>query len=101
MKIEKKEIQQKNNTKQKKKKPTKIRGKETWNLATLNVRDISRKEIELNAIMEKEDLNILSIAETKKKRKGCEELGRGHLMIYSGVDNMEWNQEIAKKSQRS
>lgn len=63
------------------------KGKETeWKIATWNVRGLAGKEQELVQEFEEEKLDMMGITETKKKGQGEVEMGEGHLLIYSGVD---------------
>ncbi|KAK9709292.1 hypothetical protein QE152_g26698 [Popillia japonica] len=43
------------------------------------------KEAELGEEFERAQLEILVITETKKKGKGLMQIGDGHLLVYSGV----------------
>lgn len=58
---------------------------EKLNLATWNVRSLSRKEAELCRELKNRNINIAIITETKKKFKGTKDLD-GYVMIYSGVE---------------
>lgn len=55
-------------------------------IGTWNIRSLNGKEIELAEEFEKTAMEILIITETKKKGKGIMEIGDGHLLIYSGVE---------------
>lgn len=58
-------------------------------LGTWNIRSINGKEIELSEEFERARLEILVVAETKKKGKGKIEMDNGHLLLWSGVDEKE------------
>lgn len=64
------------------------RGKkaDVWKMGTWNVRSIMGKETELVEELEKIDIDILGLTETKKKGRGEMELQGGHVLIYSGVE---------------
>lgn len=56
-----------------------------WRLATLNVRSLSGKEVELADEISNADVDILRATETKKKGKRMQILERRHVMIYCSV----------------
>lgn len=60
--------------------------KKHWKLATWNVRGINGKEIELSNECNKYGLDIVGVTETKKKGSGEEEMEKGQLFVYSGVE---------------
>ena len=54
-----------------------------------NVRALNGKELELAEEIEKFNVDILAITETKKKGQGVENIGPNHVLIFSGVDVRE------------
>lgn len=62
---------------------------DTWKMGTWNVRGLQGKEQELVDEFENANLQILSITETKRKGKGMMELGNGHILVFSGVQQGE------------
>uniref|UniRef100_A0A146KQ35 RNA-directed DNA polymerase from mobile element jockey n=1 Tax=Lygus hesperus TaxID=30085 RepID=A0A146KQ35_LYGHE len=58
-------------------------------LATWNVRGLNGKEVELVEEIDKYNVPILGITETKKKGKGSEMIHDGALLLYSGVSGSE------------
>lgn len=55
-------------------------------IGTWNIRSLNDKEEELIEEFERSKLDILAITETKKKGNGIIELERGHILMYSGVN---------------
>jgi hypothetical protein len=54
-----------------------------------NIRSLVGKEIELVGEFERADLEILVVAETKRKGAGTVEMENGHLLVWSGVGERE------------
>lgn len=57
----------------------------TWKLGVWNVRSLNGKEDELIYEFERAGLEVLVVAETKKKGEGEVKLMNGHTLVYSGV----------------
>ncbi|GLV37385.1 hypothetical protein CBL_10648 [Carabus blaptoides fortunei] len=56
-------------------------------LGTWNIRSIKEKEEELVEEMEKQNIEILGITETKKKGRGMRSIHKGYWMIWSGIED--------------
>ncbi|KAK9702374.1 hypothetical protein QE152_g29991 [Popillia japonica] len=58
-----------------------------WKIGTWNIRSLTGKEHELVDEMEKVNMDVVGITETKKKGQGEINLKGGHRLIYSGVNH--------------